>query len=113
MPEPHLVFKASNHSSFYHRGEDYVGDSPFELRIIERDSDRLVAVWYRRQIDMPLWLPVLTTNGWRPGGGNRPYVERDDVGRAFLVSALGEATPVPRAAVKPARVETEPAVKKK
>lgn len=118
LPNPHLVLKSWSLSDFHNRayGGQYLASSPYELRIVDGESDRLVAVWYRRMIGVPTWLPILTLDGWRTDGRSADRLDREESGRQFLIAALGTA-PVARppqaAFVKPATVVTKPPVKKR
>lgn len=92
MPDSYLVLKSWRNSSFYSdaHGGRYEGSSPYELRIAEDGSDRLVAVWYQRRMEKLSWLPVLTMMGWKRDDRQPPHLQDDDGIRYFLAMALGE-----------------------
>jgi hypothetical protein len=118
LPNPHLVLKSWSLSDFHSRtfGGQYLASSPYELRIVDGESDRLVAVWYRRMIGVPTWLPILTLDGWRTEGRSAERLDREEAGRQFLTAALGNAPirrPPQAAFVKPAAAVTDPPVKKR
>lgn len=92
LPDPHLVLKTWSYSSFFsgsHPGGQYEGGSPYELRIVGSEGDHLVALWYRRIMRQPFWLPVLTINGWREEGNYGDHAQRDEAATAFIKAALG------------------------
>jgi hypothetical protein len=93
LPKPYLVLKTWSHSEFHSSdfGGQYFASSPYELRIVDGESDRLVAVWYRRMISVPTWFPIASLEGWRTEGRSAERFDREETGRQFLIAALGEA----------------------
>lgn len=116
MPNPHLELKTWSNSAFYNGsyGGQYEASGPFELRLVDGDANQLLAVWYRRSIRMPFWLPILTSDGWYATANSGDRIDRVKAGRQFLNSALGEVPLVPRptppAQPSPASAKPLPAV---
>jgi len=105
LPDPRLVLRSWSSSQFYSRayGGQYEGSSPYELHLVDGTTDQLISVWYRRLIQAPFWLPILTDQGWYAPGGFRAHVDAETAERQFLVAALGQVPLVPRPTPPPSQ----------